>query len=151
MRFQQLVENKILVLLISIISVFNIQESRAVEPEKPRFYYKSPKEGLKEALIYYKIQHPEIVYAQAQLETGNFTSILCTKYNNIFGLYNSKKKRYYRFNHWVESVEAYRDKIQYRYKPPEDYYEFLKRIHYARSPKYVSKLKQIIRQNGKAK
>ena len=37
----------------------------------PVFMEKSAKEGLKEALMYYNIQHPEIVYAQVILETGH--------------------------------------------------------------------------------
>lgn len=111
----------------------------------PVFMEKSAKEGLKEALIYYSIQHPDIVYAQAILETGHFKSVGCLKHNNLFGLYNSKTKRYCRFNHWSESVIAYKKWIQRRYKPPGDYYEFLSRIRYASDPAYIAKLKQIVK------
>ena len=34
----------------------------------PKFFTQSPKDGLMEALIYYKIKFPKIVYAQAILE-----------------------------------------------------------------------------------
>lgn len=116
----------------------------------PSFYDKPAKEGIKEALEFYSIQHPDIVYAQAILETGNFKSAGCLKHNNLFGLYNSKAKRYYRFNHWTESVIAYKEWIQKRYKPPENYYRFLSRIHYAEDPTYISKLKQVVkRENDK--
>lgn len=110
----------------------------------PVFMDRTAKEGLIDALKYYDIQHPDIVYAQAILETGHFKSEGCLKHNNLFGLYNSKAKRYCRFNHWTESVIAYKEWIQRRYKPPEDYYEFLKRIHYARDPEYIKKLKKIV-------
>lgn len=110
----------------------------------PVFMDRTAKEGLIDALKYYDIQHPDIVYAQAVLETGHFKSEGCLKHNNLFGLYNSKAKRYCRFNHWTESVIAYKEWIQRRYKPPEDYYEFLKRIHYARDPEYIKKLKKIV-------
>lgn len=111
----------------------------------PVFMSKSAKEGLREALEFYNIQQPDIVYAQAILETGHFRSVGCVKHNNLFGLYNSKARRYCRFNHWTESVIAYKEWIQRRYKPPESYYSFLKRIHYASDPTYISKLKQIVK------
>lgn len=109
------------------------------------FMDRTAKEGLIDALKYYDIQHPDIVYAQALLETGHFKSVGCLKHHNLFGLYNSKAKRYCRFNHWTESVIAYKEWIQRRYKPPEDYYKFLSRIGYASDPTYISKLKQIVK------
>lgn len=111
----------------------------------PVFMDRTAKEGLIDALKYYDIQHPDIVYAQAVLETGHFKSEGCLKHNNLFGLYNSKAKRYCRFTHWTESVIAYKEWIQRRYKPPEDYYKFLSRIGYASDPTYISKLKQIVK------
>ena len=118
---------------------------------KPAFYDKSPEDGLWEALIYYDVKFPEIVYAQAILETGHFKSRGCIRDNNLFGLYDSRKGRYHRFNHWTESVVKYKEWIQYRYRPPGDYYEFLRRIRYAKDPKYITKLKQIVKKHGKAK
>lgn len=114
------------------------------ENKKPKFFSKSPEEGLMEALKYYKVKHPEIVYAQAVLETGNFKSDLCLDKNNLFGLYNSKAKRYYRFNHWAESIESYIDNIQGRYRPPDNYYKFLSDIGYAKDPNYIKKIKKIV-------
>lgn len=112
------------------------------------FINKPAKEGLREALEFYGVQHSDIVYAQAVLETGHFKSVGCLRHNNLFGLYNSKAKRYCRFNHWTESVIAYKEWIQRRYKPPEDYYKFLSRIHYAEDPTYISKLKQIVKKEN---
>lgn len=117
--------------------------------DKPIFYSKSPQEGLMEALEYYEVKYPEIVYAQAVLETGHFKSDLCLNGNNLFGLYNSKKHRYYTFDHWTESVVAYLDYVQYKYKPPNDYYKFLSDIGYAEDPNYINKVKEIVKQNDK--
>lgn len=111
----------------------------------PNFIDKSPKDGLWEALEYYDIHHKEIVYAQAIHETGNFTSNLCCKHNNLFGLKRTNT-RYYHFNHWSESVKAYKEKIQNRYRDGEDYYMFLKRINYASDPKYNQRIKLIVKQ-----
>nr|DAO34791.1 MAG TPA: Mannosyl-glycoprotein endo-beta-N-acetylglucosaminidase [Crassvirales sp.] len=117
--------------------------------KQPDFFSKSPQEGLMEALEYYGVKHPQIVYAQAFVETGNFKSDLCLSSNNLFGLYNSSRGRYHRFDHWTESVIAYKDFIQRRYKPPEDYYKFLQRIGYAGDPNYISKLKKVVNKNDK--
>ena len=52
------------------------------------FENKTPEEGIDEALLYYNIKHPTIVKAQAILETAHFSSDLCVKNNNLFGLYD---------------------------------------------------------------
>lgn len=107
----------------------------------PSFMSKSPEEGLMEALEYYGIHHKDIVYAQAVLETGHFRSGGCRKGNNLFGL---RGKHYHKYKHWSESVKAYKEKIQSRYRPGEDYYKFLRRIHYASDPQYTNILKRIV-------
>lgn len=126
----------ILAILFSIILL-------GAKAEPPPFMNKSPKEGLWEALEYYGIHHKEIVYAQAILETGHFKSGGCTRDNNLFGLKGGKG--YYKYKHWSESVIAYKEKIQSRYKPGEDYYHFLTRIHYAGHPDYNRIVKQIVK------
>ena len=133
------------------VSCLYTKESSDTFKVKPKFLTQSPKDGLEEALIYYKVHHEDIVYAQAILETGYFKSRVCLEYNNLFGLYNSRKKQYYRFNHWSESVIAYKNWIQRRYKPSEDYYIFLDRIKYAESIEYIPLLKKIVnkRKNDK--
>lgn len=111
---------------------------------QPDFFNKLPQEGLMEALEYYEVEHPQIVYAQAVLETGHFKSKVCLKYNNLFGLYNSKEKRYCKFKHWTESVVAYKEWIQKKYQPPNNYYVFLEEINYASDKEYISTLKSIV-------
>ena len=120
-----------------------------VKLEQPEFLLKSPEEGLIEALDYYNVEYPNIVYAQAILETGHFKSKVYREYNNLFGLYNSKTKNYYKFDHWSESVIAYLNFIQNKYKPPNDYYKFLSDIGYAEDPEYINKLKRIVNQYDK--
>ena len=144
----------LLILAIHYVEYYN-KEKEYKPPEiridtleyKQYFHSKLPQDGLMEALIYYDIKYPHIVYAQALIETGNFKSDLCLSDNNLFGLYNSKRGKYHRFDHWTESVIAYKDFIQYRYKPPEDYYKFLQRIGYAKDSNYISKLKEVVKKN----
>lgn len=116
-----------------------------VNEEQPDFFSKSPQEGLMEALEYYGVKHPQIVYAQAVLETGHFKSDLCLNGNNLFGLYNSKKHWYYTFDHWKDCIIAYKEMVQYKYKDGDDYLNFLKEIGYAEDSKYSCKLKELIK------
>lgn len=105
-------------------------------------------EALISAFEYYNIKHPDIVHAQAILESGWFTSRLCIEYNNLFGLYNSNIKDYFKFNHWHESVKAYRDKVQYKWDREKDYYQFLIDLPYAEDPNYISKIKSLVNKKG---
>ena len=107
------------------------------------FENKTPEEGIDEALLYYDIKHPTIVKAQAILETARFTSDLYIKNNNLFGLYDSKNKRYYSYNHWWESIKAYKKLIQKKYNNSKYYYKFLEDIKYAEDKDYINKLKEI--------
>lgn len=93
------------------------------------------------ALKRHGIKYPKIVLAQALLETGNFRSRLCREGNNLFGLRHSKG--YYTFDHWEESVIAYRDWVQYKHQDGESYYAFLKRIGYASAKDYIYKVRKI--------
>lgn len=147
----------ILILIIALIlCICNLKKEeedswiiKATGEEYQLFIHKTPEEGLYDALTFYDVKFPDIVYAQALLETGGFTSSLCTDNNNLFGLYNSTKGEYHSFEHWGESVLAYAKYIQRRYKPKEDYYKFLQRIRYASDPDYISKLRDIVKYNDK--
>lgn len=117
-----------------------------VKLEQPEFLLSEAPDSalLFEALEYYNVQHSDIVYAQAILETGYFRSKVCKEYNNLFGLYDSKNGDYYRFNHWSESVVGYLNYIQYKFHPPDDYYTFLQDIGYAEDSLYINKLKRLV-------
>ena len=122
-----------------------IEVADTIINEQPKFFSQTPKEGLEEALSYYGLEYKDIVYAQAVLETGHFTSRVCLEYNNLFGLYDSKNKDYYKFNHWSESVVAYKEWIQKKYQPPNNYYTFLREINYAEEKNYTRILKEIVK------
>ena len=95
------------------------------------------------ALVHYEVKHPKAVLAQAKLESGNYTSSHCRNRNNFLGLYNSRRKEYFKFNHWSECILAYKDMVEYKLKEGEDYYQFLDRIGYAENPNYIKQVKQI--------
>ena len=85
------------------------------------------------------IPHPHIVLAQARLETGNFTSRRCRVQHNLFGI--KHRGKYASYRRWQDSVADYKKSISSRYRGG-DYYAFLRRIGYAKDPKYTAKLKQ---------
>lgn len=90
----------------------------------------------------YNIVFPKIVAAQALLETGYFSSNVCLNHNNLFGLRRPSDGSYYKFESWEESVKAYADYVQYKYKGG-DYYKFLDNIGYSEDPLYLKKVRSI--------
>lgn len=111
-----------------------------------RHYGEEPKELTRENLVKVMkdvgVHHRSIVLAQAILETGNFTSRICREYHNLFGLYDSRKKDYYRFARWEDSVIGYKKYVQYKYRKGS-YYDFLERIGYAEDERYVESVKDV--------
>ena len=135
---------KILFTILLCASISNLQCSKVRGHKVPEFMTaKRPTpELVYQCAKHYKLKHINIIVAQSILETGHYKSDKCVKHNNLFGLYDSKNKKYYRFNTWQESVKAYKSKVQYKYSSG-DYYRFLTKIKYAKDPKYISKLKNI--------
>lgn len=94
------------------------------------------------------VKFPEIVLAQSLLETGWYQCSECSMdVNNLFGLYNSREKKYFPYANWKESIGGYKRGIQYKYfkKEYKDYYQFLDDIGYASDPQYTIKLKQLVK------
>jgi len=112
-------------------------------------------EKLREYILELNIRFPHIVYAQAQLETGNFTSHIFKVNSNLFGMKEAKRRPttnkgtengHAFFNHWKESVvdyafyqAAYLNDI----RSEKEYWQYLGQ-NYAEDPNYISKLKKII-------
>jgi len=90
------------------------------------------------------ILYPDIVLAQAILETGWFRSNVCRKKNNLFGLANPCTGKYYEFDHWTESVKAYYTKVQYRYKGG-NYLLWLRKIGYAEDKNYIRSVIKVLK------
>ena len=92
-------------------------------------------------IVRQEVLFPKVVLAQALLETGYFSSRVCWELNNLFGL-RKRNGEYMRFEKWEDSVAAYRDYVQYKYKGG-NYFDFLNRIGYAEDRTYTSKVRQI--------
>ncbi len=113
-------------------------------------------ELLKECIYYEKVQHPDVVLTQSELETGHYTSPLFLMANNLFGMRLAEVREttaigeydhHAKYQHWTDSVKDYK-KFQEWYMSlgynigtqPNDYLVFLKWIRYATDKRYISKL-----------
>jgi len=90
------------------------------------------------------ILYPDIVLAQAILDTGLFRSNACRKKHNLFGLTNPRTGKYYEFDHWTESVKAYYTKVQYKYKGG-NYLLWLRKIGYAEDKNYIRSVIRVLK------
>lgn len=107
-------------------------------------HFKLSNENLYNELLAQGIDYPKIVLGQAILETGHFQSYSCKQRNNLFGL-RLKDGTYMEFEHWTNSVTAYKKYIQKYKKVPKDYYKFLDDLGYAEDSIYIIKVKQIVK------
>lgn len=99
------------------------------------------------------VKHPDIVYAQAKLESGNFNSPLFKLNNNLFGMKAIGKRpttsigsRYgfAYFKTWRDSVLDYviYQCLYLNNKSYEEYLHYLDTV-YAEDPDYINKIKNI--------
>jgi hypothetical protein len=110
-------------------------DSTAVTPEDP-----TPGR----VLIYLSeigVEHPEIVTAQAIVETGWFRCSNCSlDFNNIFGFRVGGE--YLQFENWKQSCDYYLAWQQNRYAGG-DYYDFLRLVGYAVDSLYEEKIRDV--------
>jgi len=112
--------------------------------------------SLKLAIDFNSITSPEIVFAQACLETGYFSSKLCIEHNNLFGMKKARKRattaqgsanyNYAIYSTWYDSVKDIKLFQEYylsRGRDLTDYFGFLASIGYAEDPLYLTKLGKI--------
>jgi uncharacterized FlgJ-related protein len=111
--------------LLFIVALLSFMENPKViyVPQKEKVYmveYRDkPDKFTKEKLIQYlkdlNIKYPEVVYAQAVMESGNFKSKMFKDNNNLFGMRKAKSRctvaleggTYAKFKTWRESVIDY--------------------------------------------
>lgn len=104
------------------------------------------------------IKHPEVVFAQAVIESGHFKSPLFINKNNLFGMKVPKKrettavnkgnKGYAKYHSWDSSVDDYLLWQQFTLKNKSEltktqYLSLLGKI-YAKDKKYISSLKRVM-------
>jgi hypothetical protein len=96
---------------------------------------------------FYNVRFPEVILAQAKLESGYFNSNIFRTRNNMLGLYDSRNKCFYQFSHWTYCIAGYRDLVQYKYVGGDDIEEYctwLTELPYAADEQYICKVKSIM-------
>ena len=119
-------------------------------------------EKLADLLKKLKIKYPEIVLAQARLETGGYKSRIFRENHNLFGMKEAVRRintaqgtqyNHAYYEHWRESVYDYAF-YQCRYmgqvRSREEYFNLLSQS-YAEDPVYVTKLKNEIQKRNLSK
>ena len=101
------------------------------------------------------LNYPHIVYAQAMLESGNFTSKIFKENNNMFGMKQARVRinlaKSTQYNHayfetWEDCLldfAFHRATYFSKLKTEQDYYNYLGK-YYAEDPSYVGKLKSMV-------
>jgi len=152
----------IAILVSSIVTLFTykkVNDIRYISTETKSIIIKEHNEfsetKLKDFILSLKIKYPNIVMAQAQIETGGFTSKIFKENNNLFGMKLSfnrpstaKMAQYDHayYTNWKESVYDYALYSACYLKnihTEGEYLEYL-RQNYAEDPNYVNKIKNII-------
>ncbi|HOZ89816.1 MAG TPA: glucosaminidase domain-containing protein [Bacteroidia bacterium] len=147
----RLIRQCIFVFLIALIfnsdNLFAFSDSTKVVVKKPKKekYYKRSRIAVEDVRNYMDsigILNSDIVLKQALLETGHFKAKLLMDKNNLFAFRFTK--RYMSFINWQASVDYYKKwQDKFYTNQSENYYDFLKRIRYARFPHYIKVLKQV--------
>lgn len=147
---------RILFKILIVFICFNTYE--VCTKEKERFSFVNRKVFiplLQEEIDKYDFKFPDIIIAQAQLESG-FKSTILKEQNNLFGMRHPRKRKtlskgssrgYARFDTWQDSVE---DRYLYELdmfrgvKTRAEYIDKLK--NYSKSSAYIEVLLKIAKQ-----
>lgn len=106
---------------------------------------------LRRMIYILQIEHPQIVFIQAQIESAHFKSNIFRENNNLFGMKVAEKRAsvsigknrgHAVYSSWQYSVIDYK-LMQQRYAPNKtrkEYFVYLER--YAEDPNYIKTIKQ---------
>ena len=114
---------------------------------------------LYEQILKSGVKFPEIVFAQAVLESGHFTSSLFERANNLFGMKVPTKREttaigstngYSKYQHWHDSIYDYKLWQEFLFSKRGElskaqYYAYLKKW-YASDKKYVNKVQNKVKE-----
>lgn len=143
----------ILVLFLLTLMFSNNVRAQEVEETQPINY-----ENLYEEILKQGIKFPDVVFAQAVIETGNFTSKLFRNANNLFGMKLPKKREtlavgkekrgFAVFESWTHSVNDYLLWQEFIFRNKEiktkkQYLAYLNK-NYAENKSYISYLNRVM-------
>ena len=148
--------------VINFIQIGWMSEKKPVEHKTRVVKYvtlpaeKFSPEKFYEFLILADIKFPKIVYAQAILESGTFTSNKFKKMNNMFGMMHphsrpttaiGKINGFAKYNDWKDAVLDYRiyQRLYLAADTPNEYYQALLGAGYFSDESYIKKLKDVVK------
>ena len=143
---------KKLILLVLLLLVVTGELKNGAVKINPQYYLFS-KENMIKLIIDLNIAHPDIVIAQAIIESGNFKSNIFKENNNLFGMKMPEYRKttaigtnrgHAVYRNWRESVIDYAlwQGKRARYTTTNQY---LRRLRsYAADPNYITKIKKRI-------
>ena len=106
-------------------------------------------------LVRIGVAYPDVVLAQAKIETGNFTSKIFRENNNMFGMKLPERRQttavgesrnHAKYTDWIQSIRDYKlwqDQMIHKAPTKRAYLAYLRR-NYAEDKNYIKKIKQII-------
>jgi len=145
-------------LSMSLFKVDRVEKVTKVIEKKMHVRYEDnsfSEESLIEYLKNINMRFPDVVYAQAYLESGGFKSGIFKTNNNLFGMKVAKirpttavmlHRGHALYRNWRESVmdyALYQSHYMSKYKTKEDYIKRLGQV-YAEDPNYVVKLRKLM-------
>lgn len=159
-RTNRLLKYKLFVFLL-FISVCCLSFLAAKKPQKEyvltevTFNEKINEQAIKDRIYSLPFRYKDIVWAQAQLESSHFKSVLFKANRNIFGMRLAKQRLTFsnednlKHAYYKTIDESILDRLLYEAKymdklSREEYFEFLDRL-YATGDNYSKTLKQMIK------
>jgi uncharacterized FlgJ-related protein len=140
--------------LIALYSSFIILPSDYNKKEETEVNY----ESLYQEIVRNHIEYPEIVWAQAILESGNFKSEVFNSNKNLFGMKFPRRRTttsigsnrgYARYESWEESVKDYKLYQTHYFKDRKinrsQYFIHLNRVYCEIGSSYSDRVKKIIK------
>jgi uncharacterized FlgJ-related protein len=109
-------------------------------------------EELKRAINDYNISYANVVFNQAVLETGNFTSNIFLENNNMFGMTQpgvrkttslGEKNGFANYSNWLESLKDYKYYQEMILSNDNVYLTILKHQNYAEDNDYINKITRL--------
>jgi len=117
--------------------------------------------GVYNEILEQGLEFPDIVFAQAVLESGNFKSKITKKNNNIFGMRQPSKRKttsvgsangYATYETWRDSIEDYflfQEMLFSKHKfTRESYLRYIDK-YYSTTKGYRSRLMRVLKENKK--
>ena len=149
------------VLILTALFVLTSLGKKTAEEENEAINSKFTKEALIEEIKCHGFKYPDLILAQALLETGHFKSTVFKENNNLFGFKEPKQRKtlakgsnlnYAIYSNWKESVEdrMIYENLYLKNKSRFKYKQYLDRV-YAKGEKYSLTLEKIIKNYVKHK